>query len=266
NEQQVDEGQVDYVWLEELEDDSSLVFRGDWYQNDYLSVGHGVNLQPFHFLSSKISRSPVPAKKGSAVVRLHRHLQDKAEDKTTKKGGGGSACASTVRLPWARLQKRRSLSSSLQSSGTIMLAPLDNQKEAAKTSSPQDQQLEAMDMDTRNLAGPNAGPAAVTTGPKSSTPAKPLLVMTPVIELPTVFHFEKANTISVRTDSEALAAVLEKIIEVNIEGKKIPVQIFRTCGATYCKRVIYDIHTLQDLQDDVLNLKLESEKVRVVAA
>ncbi|EEC05722.1 toll, putative [Ixodes scapularis] len=70
-----------------------------------------------------------------------------------------------------------------------------------------------------------------------------------------------------RTDSEALAAVLEKIVEVDIEGKKIPVQVFRTYGATYCKGVIYDIHTLQeDPQDEVLNLELESEKVRVVAA
>ncbi|KAM7312472.1 neprilysin-2-like [Ixodes scapularis] len=71
----------------------------------------------------------------------------------------------------------------------MMPAPLDNQEEAAKTSSLLDQQLETMDMDTRNLAGPSAGPATVTTGPASSTPAKPLLVMTPVIELPTVFHF-----------------------------------------------------------------------------
>ncbi|KAG0429958.1 hypothetical protein HPB47_023137 [Ixodes persulcatus] len=71
----------------------------------------------------------------------------------------------------------------------MMPAPLDNQEEAAKTSSPQDQQLETMDMDTRNLAGPNAGPGAVPTGPASSTPAKPLLVTTPVIELPTAFHF-----------------------------------------------------------------------------
>ncbi|KAM7303153.1 uncharacterized protein ISCGN_018661 [Ixodes scapularis] len=263
----------------------------------------------------------------------------------------------------------------------MMPAPLDNREEAAKTSSPQDQQLETINMDTRNLAGPSAGPAAVTTGPASSTPAKPLLVMTPVIELPTVFHFgptsnispqsqphdttgdrtsqpraaavveeapmlqdsgdpwitvthkkkgkrargnpnvqaitgvvtkpqkrrqteykirltrsrtsikpliprlkvllnstnapttytmnliENANTISVRTDLEALAAVLEKIVKVDIEGKKIPVQVFHTYGATYCKGAIYDIHTLQeDPQDEILNLELESEKVRVVAA
>lgn len=332
-----------------------------------------------------------------------------------------------------------------------MTAPPVIQEEAARTSSPQDQQLEAMD--TRNLEGPNTGPAAVTTGPASSATAKPLPVMTPVIELqPTAFHIgeqatssapiveqalrnllssiskenlvdilknvlgetynivpvvgkqqkkklkakktnekaptisthmpagatsdnpptsqlhdmtggmtsqpkaaaagaeapmlqdngapwvpvtykkkgkrargnptaqatrgciakpqrnrqleykirltrsrtsikpliprlkvllnitqasatytmyliEKANTISVRTDSEALAAVLEKIIEVDFEGQKIPVQIFRTYGASYCKGVIYDIHTLQeDPQDEVLNLELESEKVHVVTA
>ena len=78
---------------------------------------------------------------------------------------------------------------------------------------------------------------------------------------------EKANTISIKTDSKEVAEFLEKITEVKIEGKTIPVQVFRTYGNTYSKGVIYDIYTKeQDPQDDVLNLELESEKTHVVAA
>lgn len=83
----------------------------------------------------------------------------------------------------------------------------------------------------------------------------------------TMHFIEKANTISVRTDSEDVAKSIQKIREVAIQGQSTPVQVFRTYGATYCKGVIYDIYTLQeDPQDEVLNLELESEKNDVVAA
>lgn len=78
---------------------------------------------------------------------------------------------------------------------------------------------------------------------------------------------EKANTISVRTDSEEVAKFIQEIREVVIEQQNIPVQVFRAYGVAYCKGVIYDIHTLkEDPQDEVLNLELDSEKIPVVAA
>lgn len=106
----------------------------------------------------------------------------------------------------------------------------------------------------------------------SIKPLLPLLKMhltgTHISTAFTMHLIEKANTISVRTDSKELAETLEKITEIGTEEKgKIPIQVFRTYGNTHSKGVFYDIYPKkEDPQGDVLNSEIESEKPHVVAA
>ncbi|KAG0418765.1 hypothetical protein HPB47_004601 [Ixodes persulcatus] len=81
-------------------------------------------------------------------------------------------------------------------------------------------------------------------------------------------HIEKANVISVRTDSEDLARqnLGIKVIKIN-DHEGIDVQVFRTYGSNYTKGIIYDIYPkTQDENDNVLNTELVSEKINIVAA
>lgn len=84
----------------------------------------------------------------------------------------------------------------------------------------------------------------------------------------TFHHIEKANVVSVRTDSEDVARKILAIKAIKKENHAdIVVQVFRTYGSTYTKGVIYDIYPKnQDENDDVLNTELESEKTNIVAA
>ncbi|EEC02576.1 hypothetical protein IscW_ISCW001938 [Ixodes scapularis] len=78
---------------------------------------------------------------------------------------------------------------------------------------------------------------------------------------------ERANTISVRTDLKELAEYPEKFTVVTIEEQNIPVQVFRTYGATCSHGVLYNIYPVQeDPQDDTLNNEIECDKIHVVAA
>lgn len=84
----------------------------------------------------------------------------------------------------------------------------------------------------------------------------------------TFHHIEKANVISVRTDSEDLARQILgiKVIKIN-DHEGIDVQVFRTYGSNYTKGIIYDIYPKnQDENDHVLNTELVCEKINIVAA